>query len=93
MKTAGVLYTSRQDSINKAEELGLIGLIEDVVSEKERKAIIKKLAEKAKEGSFSHLQLFMAYYYGKPTEYARVEEEQIGLQFILTAGKEPNEVE
>jgi len=53
---------------SKAEELGLIGLIEDVVSEKERRAIIKKLAEKAKEGSFNHLQLYMAYYYGKPQE-------------------------
>jgi len=53
---------------SKAEELGLIALIDEVVTQKDRTAIIKKLADKAKEGSFNHIQLFMYYYYGKPTE-------------------------
>ena len=60
----------------KAETLDLIGLIEDVVSEKDRLAIVKKLAEKAKSGSFPHLQMYFQYYYGKPAEKLHVTSDQ-----------------
>jgi hypothetical protein len=53
---------------SKAEELGLPALIEEIIGEEGKRAIIEKLAEKAKAGSFLHQQLLMAYMFGKPTD-------------------------
>lgn len=52
----------------KAEELGLPALIDDCIGEDGKRAIIKKLYEKAKTGSYLHAQLLMAYMFGKPTD-------------------------
>jgi len=54
---------------SKAEEMGLPALIEEVVGEEGKRTIIKKLYDKAKEGSYLHTQLIMAYMYGKPQDY------------------------
>lgn len=51
---------------SKAEELGLPALLDEVVNKKDQEAIIKKLSDKAKEGSYKHLELYLAYRYGKP---------------------------
>lgn len=53
---------------SKAEELGLPQLIEEVIGDDGKRELIKKIHAKAKEGSFNHQQLLMAYIYGKPTE-------------------------
>ena len=53
---------------SKAVELGLPALIDEVTGPDGKKDVIKKLFEKAKEGSFLHAQLFLAYSFGKPTE-------------------------
>lgn len=52
----------------KAEELGLPLLIEECIGEKGKREIITKLYEKAKSGSYLHIQLLMAYMYGKPQD-------------------------
>lgn len=57
---------------SKAEEMGLPALIEEVVGEEGKRTIIKKLYEKAKEGSYLHTQLIMAYMYGKPQDHVDI---------------------
>lgn len=52
----------------KAEEMGLPKLIEEVIGEDGKKEIIQKLFEKAKSGSFFHMQMLMHYMYGKPQD-------------------------
>lgn len=53
---------------SKAEEMGLPILIEECIGEPGKRDIITKLFEKAKEGSYLHTQLLMAYMYGKPQD-------------------------
>lgn len=57
---------------SKAEEMGLPALIEEVIGEEGKKAVIKKLFEKAKDGSYLHAQLLLAYMYGKPQDHVDV---------------------
>jgi len=52
----------------KAEELELPALIDEVIGEDGKRAVITKLFEKAKTGSYLHTQLLMAYIYGKPQD-------------------------
>jgi hypothetical protein len=52
----------------KAEELEIPSLIEDVIGIDGKKEILKKLWEKAKTGSFPHLQLLAHYTFGKPQD-------------------------
>ena len=53
---------------SKAEEMGLPALIEEVIGEEGKRAIIQNIYEKAKAGSFLHAQLIMHYMYGKPQD-------------------------
>lgn len=53
---------------SKAEEMGLPALIEEIIGEEGKRAVIASIYEKAKTGSFLHQQLLMAYIYGKPTD-------------------------
>jgi hypothetical protein len=52
----------------KAEELGLPALIEDVIGEAGKKALVKKIYDQGRAGSFPHQQLLMHYMFGKPTD-------------------------
>lgn len=49
-------------------EIKAAQLLDEHVPEDEQILILKKLAEKALEGSFLHMQLYMAYRYGKPQD-------------------------
>lgn len=53
---------------SKAEEMGLPALIEECIGEEGKRALIEKLYEKARSGSFLHQQLLMHYIFGKPAE-------------------------
>lgn len=53
----------------KAEEMGLPKLIEDVIGDEGKAEIIRVLFQKARTGSYLHLQLLMAYIYGKPQDH------------------------
>lgn len=53
---------------SKAEELELTALIDEIAGEDGKRDILKKIIEKAKEGSYKHQELFMAYYFGKPNQ-------------------------
>lgn len=53
---------------SRAEELGLPALIDEIAGEDGKKEILLKIISQAKQGSFNHQQLFMAYAFGKPTE-------------------------
>jgi hypothetical protein len=65
-KSGGVRENSGRKG--KAEELGLPALVEDVLGEDGKKALLVKIAEQAKGGSFAHQQLLMNYIFGKPKE-------------------------
>ena len=54
---------------SRAEVMGLPKLIEDVIGEDGKRELIQKIFNQAKEGSFNHQQLIMAYMYGKPSEH------------------------
>lgn len=53
---------------SKAEEMGLPALIEEVIGTEGKRALIQKINEQAKGGSFNHQQLLMQYIYGKPQD-------------------------
>jgi hypothetical protein len=53
---------------SKAEEMGLPALIEEVIGTQGKRALIEKINEQAKAGSFNHQQLLMQYIYGKPQD-------------------------
>ncbi len=57
---------------SKAEEMGLPGLIQDVIGDEGRRELIEVMHAQAKKGSFQHMQLLMAYDAGKPTEYKEI---------------------
>jgi hypothetical protein len=57
---------------SKAEELGIANLIEDVIGDAGKKAIVKKLYDMAIKGSFPHHQLLMYYTFGKPTDKIQI---------------------
>lgn len=52
----------------KAEELGLPNLINEVIGEEGKRELIDVLYRKSKTGSYQHLQLLLAYIFGKPVE-------------------------
>ncbi len=53
----------------KAEEMGLPKLIEDVIGEKGKKALVQKLYDKAvTKGDVKAITLLMAYIFGKPSD-------------------------
>lgn len=58
---------------SKAEELGLVALLNRCVTIKDREACLKKLAEDCKSKDFHERhesrKLLLAYVYGKPTEH------------------------
>jgi len=53
---------------SKAEELELPALIDEVLGNEGKKEIIAKIWEKARTGSFPHLQLLAHYTFGKPQD-------------------------
>ncbi len=57
---------------SRAEVMGLPMLIEEVIGEDGKRDLIKKIFAQAKEGSFNHQQLIMAYMYGKPQDHVDV---------------------
>lgn len=54
---------------SKAEEMGLPKLVEDIIGEEGKKALIGKIYEKALTGSFPHQQMLMFYMFGKPQDH------------------------
>lgn len=48
--------------------MGLPALIEEVIGTEGKRALIQKINEQAKAGSFNHQQLLMQYIYGKPQD-------------------------
>lgn len=57
----------------KAEELGLVALLDECWTVASRKATIKKLASLASKGNLEAIKLLMAYTFGKPKETVAVE--------------------
>lgn len=53
---------------SKAEEVGLNSLLNEAISQAERKAIIRDLVSQAKGGNIKAAALLLAYIYGKPKE-------------------------
>lgn len=52
----------------KAEELGLVGLLDKCWTPSDREDCITKLAEKARAGDMDATKLLLAYTYGKPVD-------------------------
>jgi len=52
----------------KAEELDLITKIDSVVNEEGWKAVLNKIFQEAKQGSYNHTKLLLEYRFGKPKE-------------------------
>lgn len=53
----------------KAEEMGLPMLIEEVIGDEGKKALIQKLYDKSvKDGDVKAITLLMSYIYGKPSD-------------------------
>ena len=65
-KSGGLRQNSGRKS--RAEELGLPSLIEEIAGEQGKKEVLQKVLAQAKEGSFAHQQLFLAYAFGKPQD-------------------------
>lgn len=59
----------------KAEELGLPKLIEEVIGDAGKKALIEKVHTQAIAGNFPQQQLMLAYIYGKPVEKHDIDQE------------------
>lgn len=57
---------------SRAEVMGLPLLIEDVIGEDGKKALIQKIFQQAKDGSFNHQQLIMGYIFGKPSDHVDI---------------------
>ena len=53
---------------SKAEELGLIALLDECWTLDARRDCIRKLAEKASQGEFEAVKILMGYTYGKPVD-------------------------
>jgi hypothetical protein len=53
---------------SKAEEMGLPSLIEEVIGDTGKRALIEKIRIQAESGSFLHQQMLMHYIYGKPSD-------------------------
>jgi hypothetical protein len=53
---------------SKAEEMGLVALLNECWTLAQRKKCIRKLATLAREGDMDAIKLLMAYAFGKPTE-------------------------
>lgn len=58
---------------SKAEELGLVALLDECWSIASRRACILSLAKKAKAGDIEATKLLLAYTYGKPKEQITIE--------------------
>ena len=50
---------------SKAEELGLSGTLDEII---DNAAVIKALKAKIEKGDIRAIQIYMEYYYGKPTK-------------------------
>jgi len=53
---------------SRAEELGLPALIDNCVTERQQEELIMLLFNRAMEGSYKHMQLFLAYKFGRPSQ-------------------------
>lgn len=54
---------------SRGEELGLSELIDKCVTEKQQQDLIMLLFKEAMEGSYKHMQLFLAYKFGRPSQF------------------------
>jgi len=53
---------------SKSEELGLPALIDNCVTAEKQEGLIRLLFNQAMDGSFKHMQLFLAYKFGRPSQ-------------------------
>lgn len=71
----------------KAEEMGLPKLIDEVIGDEGKKAIIKKLYDKAAiDGDVKAITLLMAYMYGKPVDIKEIDLTTNGEQLEVITG-------